>query len=80
MVLSRCRAESTTGGMTMTRNNINTFFYTIYASSDDELFASLKNANEMFAKYPCEYSINLIDRISCELVRRGYTWEQIGEN
>lgn len=55
----------------------NTIKNTYKGSSTEDLISSLRLKNELFFKYPCELLISQIDKISCELVDRGFTWEQV---
>lgn len=55
----------------------NTIRTTYKQTTTEELISSLKIKNELFFKHPCELLISQIDKISCELVSRGFTWEQV---
>lgn len=55
----------------------NTIRTTYKQTTTEELISSLKIKNELFFKYPCDLLIEQIDKIECELVSRGFTWEQL---
>ncbi|MCQ2082546.1 MAG: hypothetical protein MJZ11_12900 [Lachnospiraceae bacterium] len=55
----------------------NTIKTTYKQTSTTDLVDTLKLKNELFFKYPCELLISQIDIIQCELVSRGFTWEQV---
>lgn len=55
----------------------NTIKNTYKGTPTEVLIENLKIKNELFFKYPCELLISQIDKISCELVSRGFTWEQV---
>lgn len=48
-------------------------------TTTDELISSLKIKNELFIKHPCAANllISEINKLECELVARGFTWEQV---
>ena len=55
----------------------NTIKTTFKQTTTEELISSLKLNNELWFKHPCKILISQIDKIKCELVARGFTWEQV---
>lgn len=74
MYIYNCQA-----GTPRSKKMTNTIKTTYKQTSTDELISSLKIKNELFFKHPraANLIISEIDKIQCELVSRGFTWEQV---